>query len=146
VKVQNVSLQTSWRCGRRLIEDKFPEYKEIFKKMEDKRNVTILSPSGNLLVNIPLPDNDVDESLEEVLHPVQPPEGHATATSEENGEIRIAIEDGLAAEMDRNESSQQTAGLSNQLIRYQGMEMTKLEALKRRSKYQNSPRSMDRLK
>jgi len=72
VKVKNVSLQTSWCCGRRLIKDEFPEYKEVFRKMEDERNVTILSPSGRLLVNIPLPDINVDESLEEVFHPLNP--------------------------------------------------------------------------
>ena len=70
VKVKNVSLQTSWCCGRCLIEDELPEYKEVFRKMEDERNVTIPSPSGRLLVNIPLPDVNVDESLEEVFCPL----------------------------------------------------------------------------
>ena len=32
----------------------------MFKEMEAKREITILSPFGVLLVNIPLPDDNID--------------------------------------------------------------------------------------
>ena len=146
VKLSEVSLQTSWKRGRRLIEKEFPEFTDVFKEMEAKSEITILSPFGVLLVNIPLPDDDIDESLEEILQPLSSPVETPT-TSQDAADTRVEVEDGLAIEMAQvssNDESQEPTGA--RFVKFQGKEMSKEKALRLYSKYRNTPGSMDRLK
>ncbi|KDR66334.1 hypothetical protein GALMADRAFT_80973, partial [Galerina marginata CBS 339.88] len=147
VKLCNVSLQTSWKRGRRLIENEFPEFSNLFKAMEAEKDITILSPSGMLLVNIPLPDDDIDESLEEVLQPV-PSQVETPITSQEAADTRVEVEDGLADELAQATSidESQEELVDARMVRFRGQEMSKEKAIRLYSKYRNTPGSMDRLK
>lgn len=148
VKLSNVSLQTSWKRGRRLIETEFPEFSNMFKEMEAEKDITILSPSGVLLVNVPLPDDDIDESLEEVLQPL-PSHVETPTSSQEVADTRVEVEDGLANELPQATSSDESpepTGTMTQSIKFQGQEMSKEKALRLYSKYRNTTGSMDRLK
>jgi hypothetical protein len=114
--------------------------------MEAKKDITILSPSGMLLVNIPLPDDDIDESLEEVLQPL-PSWVEAPTASQDAGDTRVEVEDGLADELAKasiDESQEEPTG--TRLVKFQGQDMSKEKALRLYSKYRNTPGSMDRLK
>lgn len=142
VKLANVSLLTSWRRGRRLIEDVFPESPAAFNAMETKQKATILSPFGKLLVNVPLPVDDVDESIEDIFHPL-PPTFTATADFQSNQETRVLVEDGLAAELKRYTGS---SGKTNRKVIYKGQEMSKEKALGLRGRERYNPGSTDRLR
>lgn len=63
VEVKNVSLQTSWRRGRRLVESECPFTALILQSLEKDPDVNIFSPRGIFLINKPLGQDDVDESL-----------------------------------------------------------------------------------
>lgn len=118
----------------------------MFKEMEAKSEITILSPFGVLLINIPLPDNDINESLEEILQPLSSPVETPT-TSQDAADTQVKVEDGLAIEMAQvssNDKSQEPTGA--RLIKFQGKEMSKEKALRLYSKYRNMPGSMDWLK
>ncbi len=67
VEVKNVTLLTTWRRGRRIIEDELPFYGDALKDLEDTPNITILAPTGKLLVNTTLPSDDIDESTEDFI-------------------------------------------------------------------------------
>lgn len=82
--------------------EEFPVYADLFTMMEDEENITILLPSGQLLVNIPLPSDDIDKSVEEILlgtQPPQPQESSNTNNATSSSEDQVVIEDAVAAEM-----------------------------------------------
>ena len=64
VKLKVVSLQTSWNCGRCIIEQECKELTYILLELDDLDGTDILSPFSTILVDVPLADDDVDESLE----------------------------------------------------------------------------------
>ena len=64
VKVKDVSLQTSWNRGRHLVEDECTFVKPILMEMETTPGVDLLAPFGVLLFNVPLAEDDINESLE----------------------------------------------------------------------------------
>jgi len=68
--------------------------------MENEQNITILSPFRKLLVNIPLPADDINESLEESFQPLllNPTTSMDLRSIQET---RVVVEDSLAAELDR---------------------------------------------
>ncbi|KAG6821878.1 hypothetical protein H0H92_000372, partial [Tricholoma furcatifolium] len=92
--VKKVSLQTSWKRGRCMIEAKFPQIASILRKIDNCPGADILAPLGKLLVNAPLDDDDIDESLDpgEVLAPID---------DNLHQEVRVEIENILADEEDR---------------------------------------------
>jgi hypothetical protein len=100
LKLKDVSLQTSWNCGRRIIEQECKHLTYILNKLDNIEGTDILSPFGTILVDVPLADNDINESLE-----VQGPdlgskdtEFDAYGTDVENSLKRhIDVEDALAA-------------------------------------------------
>jgi hypothetical protein len=153
VKLSNVTLQTCWRRGRRIIEEEFPIYANLFTTMEDEENITILSPSGQLLVNIPLPSDDVDESIEEILlgtQPPQPQESSNTNNATISSEDQVVIEDAVAAEMvheaTHDDVNHDPANVKSANIIFRGQEMSKIKALSMCSKYRTSAGSTDRLR
>ncbi|KDR67270.1 hypothetical protein GALMADRAFT_47197, partial [Galerina marginata CBS 339.88] len=64
VKVKNVSLQTSWNRGRNIIEQDSAVIKSVLLELDNSEDVDMLSPFGILLVDAPLAEDDIDESLE----------------------------------------------------------------------------------
>ncbi len=64
VKLKDISLQTSWNHGRRMIEQECDSLKHVLLDLDKFNNVDILSPFGTLLVNASLADDDIDDSLE----------------------------------------------------------------------------------
>jgi hypothetical protein len=64
VKLKDVSLQTSWNRGRHIIEQEFEGFKHLLHELEKSEGIDIFSPFGTLLFDVPLADDDVDESLE----------------------------------------------------------------------------------
>jgi len=63
VKVNDVSLQTSWNRGRHLAEDEYCFVKTILAELEELSDIDLLAPLGVLLFDLPLAENDIDESL-----------------------------------------------------------------------------------
>jgi hypothetical protein len=64
VKLEDVSLQTSWNRGRRIIEQDCEGLKHVLYELDNSEGIDILSPFGTLLFKVPLADDDIDESLE----------------------------------------------------------------------------------
>ncbi|KAF8815932.1 hypothetical protein BYT27DRAFT_7230107 [Phlegmacium glaucopus] len=64
VKVKDVSVQTSWNCRQHLVEQECDTIKSILQELNNSEDIDILSPSGTLLFDTPLAEDDVDESLE----------------------------------------------------------------------------------
>ena len=53
VCVQNVTLLTCWKRGRRLVEAEYPFLVDLLKNIDSAAGADILSPFGRLLVNLP---------------------------------------------------------------------------------------------
>ena len=99
VELANVSSLTSWCHGQHLIEEVFPGSSTEFSVMENEQNVTILSPFRKLLVNISLPTDNINESLEESFWPLLlNPTTSVDLRSIQ--ETRVVVEDSLATELD----------------------------------------------
>jgi hypothetical protein len=93
VKVKDISLQTSWNRGRRLVEEECEILTNILRELAKNPDVDILAPFGTLLFDVPLADDDIDESLE---YPT--PSVHADATPNsglDDAEVRVEVEDAL---------------------------------------------------
>lgn len=92
VKVKDVSLQTSWSRGRRIVEDESDALKIILAKLDKDKDVDILAPFGIQLFDAPLADDDIDESVEFLAFdsPVI-----AVVPNAEALETRIEVEDAL---------------------------------------------------
>lgn len=63
VSVKDVSLQTSWNRGRRIIEQEFEDLKHLLHELDNSEGIDILSPFGTLLFDVPLADDDIDKNL-----------------------------------------------------------------------------------
>ncbi|KAF8159901.1 hypothetical protein B0H34DRAFT_843620 [Crassisporium funariophilum] len=146
VKLRDVSLQTSWNCGRRIVEDECETLKHILNTLDNADNTNILSPFGTLLFNVPLADDDIDESLE-----VPTPSANTTADSDTHEvDMRIEVEDTLGAELASSNANpgQQTTveKVFSSKVLINGHERSKARALKEFAKYRQQASSTDRLK
>jgi hypothetical protein len=150
VRVKDVSLQTSWNRGRRIIEAEFEGLKHLLHELDNLEGIDILSPFSTLLFNVPLADNDIDESLEA-------PSSTGTSTEEIPGskaheiDMRINVEDEIGAELASLSESLNTETPTNRRIfnpkvLVKGVEKSKARALKDFSKYRQHASSTDRLK
>ena len=102
VNLKDVSLQTSWNHGQRIIEQEFEGLKHVLHELDNLEGINILSPFSNLLFEVPLADDDIDESLEGA------PTTGTTSESLDNKtagsrvhemDMCINIEDGLGAKL-----------------------------------------------
>jgi len=64
VEVKNVSLQTAWRRGRRIVEEECAFASDVLQLLESNPKSSIFSPFGIFLITAPLESDDIDESLE----------------------------------------------------------------------------------
>jgi hypothetical protein len=62
--VKDVSLQTSWNRRQNTIKQDSDIIKSVLEELDNLEDVNILSPFGILLVDAPLVEDDIDESLE----------------------------------------------------------------------------------
>lgn len=155
VKVKDVSLQTSWNRGRRLVEDECSFVKPILTELEQMSGVDLLAPFGVLLFDVPLAEDDIDESLEY-------PTFHTAASSQptntyfnrqdnpiEEAETRVEIEDSLDELVSSESVTEQPDAPRNAFsskILINGIEVSKSRALARYSKYRKHASSTDRLR
>ncbi|KAF6751588.1 hypothetical protein DFP72DRAFT_1135958 [Ephemerocybe angulata] len=80
--VANVTLLTCWRRGRARAEAEYPPAIEILKEADKDKSINLLAPAGALLVNIPLGEDDLDESSEHfALNATADPSDPAPETS-----------------------------------------------------------------
>ena len=61
--MKDISLQTSWNRGRHLAEQDCDFLGIILSELDKDENINILAPSGTILFDVPLADDDIDESL-----------------------------------------------------------------------------------
>ncbi|KAG6848163.1 hypothetical protein H0H93_002810, partial [Arthromyces matolae] len=141
VSVKNVSIETSWKRGRRIIETAYPSYTPILAVVESCGG-DILSPFGTLLVAATLDNDDVDESVavaeDDVQYPLAIPDD------------RVEVEDAITEE-DNNEESIRLSSRSahksfDRFIEVDGKTMSKARAISLRSKYNKITSSTDRLR
>ena len=92
VNVKDVSLQTSWNCGRLLAEWDCDFLGSILSELDKDENANILAPSGTILFNVPLADDDINESLK---FPSPPPGISESDHLAESSETRVEVEDAL---------------------------------------------------
>ncbi|PPQ83076.1 hypothetical protein CVT26_011922 [Gymnopilus dilepis] len=147
VRLDNVTLQTCWRRGRHLIENELPSYGKILSQSENEAGISILSPFGQLLVNVPRDEDDfeIEENFNEGSN--LPEESRPSLLSSEAAELRVEVEDSLRLELDELEKDKLSPGVqANRFITFQGQKMTKVKALGLYSKYRKIPTSTDRLR
>lgn len=84
----------SWNCGHRLVEEECEILMNILQELAENPEVDILAPFGTLLFDVPLTDDDINESLE---YPTPSVHG-ANATPNlglDDAEVCIEVEDAL---------------------------------------------------
>ncbi|KAG6819331.1 hypothetical protein H0H93_012840 [Arthromyces matolae] len=137
VRVKNISLQTSWKRGRRLIESEHPQIALVLKEIDNLPGANILAPMGKLLVNTPLDDDDIDESFD--ITEVSPLHNEDSSSNPAE-DARLDIEDSIA---DQSNLSPKTF---NGFVTINGKQIPKSRALSLRSTYNKKASSTDRLK
>jgi len=141
VRLKDVSLQTSWNRGRRLIEQECDSLKHILLKLDSLEGVDILSPFGTLLINIPLADDDIDETLETLDM------GSTNRISDTHKtEMRIDVENELVASLTSESNTEAGQKVINSKVLIRGTAKNKARALKDFSKFRKDTGSTDRLK
>jgi hypothetical protein len=136
-KLKDVSLQTSWNRGRRLVEDECEFVKPILEELQCA-GADMLSPSGILLFDLPDDPDDIDESLE-----ANSDEPDMAPTSSEDMDNRVEVEDSLGELADEVET---TGQIFDKRIIINGLEMSKARALSKYGRTRKFVSSTDRLK
>ncbi|KAJ7573003.1 hypothetical protein C8J56DRAFT_1133363 [Mycena floridula] len=143
---RHVSLISSWKGGRSLVEKKYPFVADLLTTAEANPKTTILSPFGKLLVpevSIVLPSGTMEvtnpldkDDTEEAEEDVQP------ASSPDSGTGFCAVEDAAAEEA----AAFLPPTVIERAVTLGGKLVNKARALSARFKYRTSPSSTDRLK
>jgi len=155
VKVKDVSLQTSWNRGRRLVEDECSFVKAVLTELEGIPGVDLLAPFGVLLFDVSLAEDDTDESLEYPILDAIPSSQTPNSNSGRNNsqclgesEARVEVEDRLD-ELVSSESvliQQQSGVVFSSKVLINRTKMEKSRALARYSKFRKHASSTDRLR
>jgi hypothetical protein len=146
MKVKDISLQTSWRRGRRQIETLIPGLAASLDTLERASSTTpvdILSPAGEILVTIDFSaeDNDsLDVSDESEASSSLPGE---LAVSD--AEARVEIEDAIA-ELEEEPTTQPEITIFPKSLSINGHAVSKSRVLAQFSKHRKVATSTDRLK
>jgi len=145
VCVKNVSLQTSWRRGARLVEEECPFLVPILKELEKGPNVDIFSPFGTLLVNIPLEDDNKDESQDTLETPeLVLWESVTVNLCTDEADMLVEVEESISEVADFKDVSELATG--SPTVLFKGKQVPKAQALAQFSKYRKVASSTDRLK
>jgi hypothetical protein len=144
VEVKNVSLQTSWRRGRRLVETECPFTTPILQSLERDPDINIFSPRGIFLINKPLGHDDIDESL------IFPENAEPTSiyTTNSAADARLEVENALGQAIGEDESTRKPDSEPPvaRTITVKGKEIDKSRLLAKYSKYRKNVGSTDRLR
>ena len=148
VKLQYVSLRTSWNRGRRIIEQEFEGLKQVLNELDDSEGIDILSPFGTLLFDVPLEEDDIDESLEAPSSTITFADEITDSESRAHEiDMRINVEDEIGADLVfSNTEITANRQVFNPKVLIKGVEKSKARALKDFSKYRHHASSTDRLK
>lgn len=130
----------SWNRRRRLIEDECGFIKAVLTELEGTPGVDLLAPFGVLLFDVPLAEDDIDESLEYPIQDTIPADassqtpninsGRNNSQCIEESEARVEVEDRLdeliSLESISLESIQQQSGtVFSSKVFINGIEMSK---------------------
>jgi hypothetical protein len=108
--------------------------------------ITILSPFGTLLFNVPLADDDIDESLEPITFSSATTNSGSDSRAHE-ADMRTDVEDKLGAELAfLNAKTTPDKRLFNSKVLIKGIEKLKACALKDFNRYWQHSSSTDHLK
>ena len=148
VKLQYVSLRTSWNRGRRIIEQEFEGLKQVLNELDDSEGIDILSPFGTLLFDVPLEEDDIDESLEAPSSTITFADEITDSESRAHEiDMRINVEDEIGTDLVfSNTEITANRQVFNPKVLIKGVEKSKARALKDFSKYRHHASSTDRLK
>ena len=130
VKLKDVSLQTSWNRGRRMVEEECEILKPVLQELDQTDGVDILFPFGTLLFET-LSEDDIEDDVSLELEGSTPSVNISTAENETDSELRIVTEDALR-ELDATDSTAATIPaqwLINSKVLIQGKEINKACAL-----------------
>jgi hypothetical protein len=130
VSNKHASLLTSWRCGRKIIEDKYPFASTILEAAGCNLDVSVLAPFGSLLVNKALDDDDNEDEDEPSTNP-----------DPDSGTGLCAVEDAAAEAI-----AQVQGNVIERSIQLSGKVVNKARALAAWFRNQGTPSSTDRLK
>jgi len=144
VKLKDVSLQTSWNRGRRIIEQECKGLKHVLDELDSSEGIDILSPFSVLLFEVPLADDDIDESLEAPT--MTSPNDDITDSRAHEMDIRVNVENKLGAELSLNTETSTDQRVFSSKVLINGIEKSKARTLKDFSKYRQHASSTDRLK
>lgn len=149
VKVKDVSLQTSWTRGRRLVEEECEILTNILRELAENPDVDILAPFGTLLFDVPLADDDIDESLEYLTPSVRGANTNATLNlglDDSDAEVRVEVEDALGElSTDLDSDVPQRRVVESQIL-INGKLKSKARVLADFAKYGKHTGSTDRLR
>jgi hypothetical protein len=139
--IKNVTLLTCWKRGRRLVEEECAFTAKLLRALDMKPNVDILSPFGDLLVTIPLEDDDNEG---DGLPPPLPTRSAGVVVASMSREI----EDAIAEEDvdDERDGAAAAVRVFDKFVTFSGKKISKTRALALRSKYNKTTSSTDRLK
>lgn len=142
VYLKDVSLQTSWNRGRHQVEQVCEFTKSVLTKLDQNEAIDMLSPSGTMLFDMPLADDDIDESLE----CPSPPINSNGSVDPDVAETRVEVEDALGELeiVDATNASQKQNVETNVLVN--GKLKSKARVLAEFSKYRKRAGSTDRLR
>jgi len=145
VKLKDASLQTSWSRGWRIIEQKCEGLKHLLNGLDESDNIDILSPFGALLLDVPLADDDIDESLEgSVVTSIN----RITDSKSHEMDMHVDIEDEIGTELAflNTENTDSDQRQFDSKVLFPGIEKPKARALKEFMKYRQHAGSTDRFK
>ena len=134
-----------------MIKQECDSVKHVLFKLNELEGIDILSPFGTALVNVPLADDDIDESLEA---PTIVLANRTMELDSHESEMRINVEDELAANLaSSNLASSNIASSNTEITKafdskvlIKGTAKNKARALKDFSKFRKHAGSTDRLK
>ena len=129
VKLKDVSLQTSWNRSQHIIEQELEGLKYVLHELDNTDHADILSPLGTLLFDVPLADDDVDESLE-APSPAGNSADEVTESRAHKIDMRIDVEDEIEAELTSTAETTVNQRIFNPKVLVKGVEKSKARALK----------------
>jgi hypothetical protein len=142
VDVANVNLHTCWILGRQKAIELVPEAAEALDRLSNTPGIDILSPLGDILVNVQDTDDEFDCSeLSGVHDPLStlPPAVEGPTPASQPFTPDGDMEDAIAEEVPRNDK------ITSEII-INGLKTTKAKALRHRMMFQTNRSSTDRLK
>ncbi|KAF6753578.1 hypothetical protein DFP72DRAFT_1010378 [Ephemerocybe angulata] len=143
-----VSLLTSWRRGRARAEEIYPDAITVLKQLVESGN-DLLSPNGVYLFEVPLEQDDIDESVEMLEAHIPIPDEEA----ELNHDAQVEVEDELIEfALDASPPPASNGSLSasprkfSTTISINGKDISKAKVISMMTKYRRTVASLDRLK